>query len=101
VFILLNEKALETPLPNMTAGLVDLVITSDMAGHEPLHPPAQTFFLFGDKRQVKVIRHETVSQHLDGMSSLGLPHEVEKGFIVPGRMKDFPSPIAAVQNMIR
>jgi hypothetical protein len=39
--ILLEDKALEPTLPDMTAGLIMPVVASYMTGHQPLHEATQ------------------------------------------------------------
>jgi len=38
--IVLNGKGLEAALPDTAASLVMAVVSPDMAGQQPLHPPA-------------------------------------------------------------
>lgn len=70
--ILLDDEALVPSLPHVAARPVMTVIPSHMAGHEPLHEFAQVIGLFGRKKQMEVIGHETIAHQLHRMLLLCL-----------------------------
>jgi hypothetical protein len=51
--VLLNRESLKTPLPNMTAGFVVLMIAMHMRRQEPLHPLPEITVRVGPQQQMK------------------------------------------------
>jgi hypothetical protein len=66
--IFLDDEAFEAPLPDMAAGAVMAVIAPDVAGHELLHAPAQVIGLHRSEQQVKVVRHQTEGEQVEGIA---------------------------------
>jgi hypothetical protein len=87
-------------LPHMTDALIKAVITADMAGHEPLHPPAQVVSPFRGNQKVKMVGHEAPGEHLDGISITGFGHQFSKGMIVAFSVEYLLASVTPVYNMI-
>jgi hypothetical protein len=71
MFITLYWKTLESPLPDMTTTAVMFVITTHMAGQEPLHELAQCRLVSGLQNKVKVIRHQAEAEKFYRMARFG------------------------------
>ena len=64
--VLLNGKALKSPLPDMSMAPVMFVISSDVARHPPLHECTHRCTFSWLYNQMKMIGHETDGQHFHG-----------------------------------
>ena len=87
--VFLDRECLETPLPNMTAALVDFAIAANMDGQEPMHPTAQMAVMFGPKSQMKMVGHQAIGQHPHFDPSAGLPNKANEGVEISLAMKYF------------
>jgi hypothetical protein len=64
--VLLNRKAFESTLPDMTMAPVMLVVPPDMARHPPLHEGAQSRLGGRLHNQMEMIGHQAHAEHFDG-----------------------------------
>lgn len=63
--VLLYNETLESSLPDMTTRSKVLMVSTDMACHEPLHPLAQVLSFSGRYQQMKMIWDQAISIQLD------------------------------------
>jgi hypothetical protein len=100
VLILLDRERLETPLPDMAAGIVVAMITPDMSIHQPSHPGAEVAIAERPEDQVKVIGHQAISQDPHGSKPASLIDQIDKRIVIGIFMED-PSPsIPPVEDMV-
>lgn len=100
MIIVLNDKTLVSPLPDMPAGPVMLVITANMACHEPLHPFVKALSHFRLNKHMEVVRHETPGQYSDRMLCAGSLHQVNERPIVAFLVKDLLSAVTSVGEVV-
>jgi hypothetical protein len=66
MFIVLNGEGLEPALPDVTIGAVSAVVSANVCGEQPLHPPAEVSVVPRPQDQVEMIRHEAEADDADG-----------------------------------
>jgi hypothetical protein len=72
VVVFLNGMSSESPLPNVAAGMIVLVVAAYVSGHEPLHVVAEIAIIDRPESQMKVIRHDADAEKPHGSNiSLG------------------------------
>ncbi len=100
MLILLDDKTLETPLPYMPVGPIDLVMSPDVCCHQPLHPSAQFFRLLRPHDHVEVIGHQAVGKNLDRVESSAQPQEIREGLEVFVLVENSPVPVPTVVDVV-
>ncbi len=100
VFIGLDGKHFESPLPAMAAPLVVPMITANVRRHQPLHPAVQVSFFMRSQQQVEIVCHQTKSSQPHRYLFMSLPHQVHKRGEVIILMKDIIAAIAQVQDVV-
>lgn len=98
--VLLNGKALESPLPHMAMTAIVSMIAADMTGHPPLHEGAKGGVRDRLNDEMKMIRHQTESKEFDGMLGFCRGEQVEEGGVVARLMEDCRAAVPAIQDMI-
>jgi hypothetical protein len=99
VFILLDRKCLEPPLPDMAAASVVAMVAADVGSHQPLHPPAQVAVRSGSQHQMKVIGHQAIAQDVHGQA-LARGFQGDEGSVVLVLMEDLVPAVAAIEDVI-
>jgi hypothetical protein len=82
------------------AGTVVAVIASGVGHEQPLHPSAQVAVGLGRHQQVKMVRHQTVPEHIHGKPNAGVNNGLDEGVLVTGLMEDGLAAVAAVEHVI-
>ena len=100
MIVLLNREGLESTLPDMSAGVVMLLIPANMSRQQPVNPPAQVPIALGPKHQMEMIGHQAVSQDSHGVPERCLGDHVEKRLKVPFLVENLSAGIAPVQYVI-
>ena len=93
-------ERLKSPLPNMTAPLVVPVIPADVTRHQPLHPATQVAVLERPKHQVKMVCQQAISHETHRQPLVRFSHQIYERQIVFGFVKNIPSPISAIEDMV-
>ena len=96
MLVLFDRKRLESALPNVPARAVEFVVTTDVRVLQPMHPPTQIAIGGGLEHEMKVIRHQTVSQHRHRHSGAGMGDRLEKSLVVAVFEEHLPPPIPPV-----
>ncbi len=94
VFIGLDGKRLESPLPDMATALVMPMITANVRRHEPLHPATQVPILMRPQQQVEMVCHQTKTCQPHRHVFMSFSHETHKRREVIILMKDVTASIA-------
>jgi len=100
VLIALNRKCLESPLPDMSAARVMLVIPPHVACHEPLHPPAQIAVAVWPQNEMKMIRHEAVRQQSHGYAVARLGHQSQERGVVTAVVKHGRATVSTIHDVV-
>jgi hypothetical protein len=98
MIVVLDDERLESPLPNVPAGTVMAVIASGVGHEQPLHPSAQVAVGLRTYHQVKMVRHQTVPEHIHGKPSAGVDDGLDEGVVVAGLMEYGLAAVAALST---
>lgn len=98
--VLLNGKNFEAPLPHMPMTPVVPMVAADMTGHSALHKAAQCSDCGWLHNQVKMIWHQTVAQHVDGMFGFRRGEQVEESGVVAIFMKDHGTAVPTIEHVV-
>jgi len=98
VFVGLDGKRFESPLPDMAAAFLVPMITANMRRHEPLHPATEVSTFMRPQQQVEMVYQQTKASQPHRYLFVSLPHQVHKRGEVIILMKDVA--IAPVQDMV-
>jgi len=89
VLVFFDGERLETALPDVTAGVIMLVVTAHMGIEHPVHPAAQIPVFFGPDHQMKVIGQQAKPEdrhgNLDTRMADGLKEVLVIGVLVEYR----------------
>ena len=99
MLVLFDRKRLESALPNVPARTVEFVVTSDVRVLQPMHPPTQIAIGGRLEHEMKVIRHQTVSQHRHRHFHAGMGDRLEKSLVVAVFEEHLPPPIPPVDDV--
>ena len=100
MFVAGDGECYESPLPNVAAALIVLMISADMGILHPVHPSAQVAVLVWANNQVEMIRHQTVSEDRHGNFYAGMANGFEKSLIIFVFVKNLASAVASIENVI-
>ena len=70
MFVLLNGKTFEPPLPDMAATAVVAMVAADVARQQPLHELAKCRGSGGLQNQMEVVGHKAEGKDFHAMSGL-------------------------------
>jgi len=96
--VLLNGESLKTPLPNMTATSVVLMIATDVRRQEPLHPLPEISVQVRPYHQM--IWQNTVAEYPHSNALTRSIEQVNKWFVISVFPKDLLAGIAAIDNVV-
>jgi len=100
MLILLNRESLESPLPNVSATSVVLMIETNVGRQQPLHPLAEISVQVRPENQMKVIRHNTVAEHSHANATTGFIEPVNECPVITAFPKNPLPAIAPIDNVI-
>ena len=100
VGIVLNDRAFEPPLPDVSGRAVRLVIMPGMGDRQRLHDPADRLAVARREQQVEMIGHQAVAEEPERVTLLRLKECVQKLTAIIGRRQDGVAVIAPIQGMI-
>lgn len=100
MIIILYRKALVSPLPDMAAGMIMLVIAAHMACHKPLHELVETLCHFRLNKQMKMIRHQTPGKDSDWILFFCCLHEFNERTEVAFLVKDLLSAVTTIDEVV-
>lgn len=100
MIVVLDDKALVSPLPDMTAGAVMSVITADMTCHQPLHPFGKLIGMLRLDEQMEMVWHKAPCVNLYRIFFPCLEHKVDKSTVVGVLMKDLLPTVTAIDEVI-
>ena len=80
--------------------VVVLVIAADMRRLQPLHPAAQVAIVAWPEHQMKMIGHQTISQHPHRIAGIGFVKQANKRGIIGRLMKHHLPAVPTVENVI-
>ena len=98
--ILLYNKTLEPALPHMSIGSIDLMMSTHVGRHQPLHPFAEFLCPFRPHDHVKVVGHHAVSKDFDGIESSAESQKVSKSLKILILVEDVSLPVATVEDVV-
>jgi hypothetical protein len=98
--VFLNRKGPVPSLPDVAAGVIMLMITADVRGHQPHHVGAQVAIAPRPERQVEMGGHQTISEEADIDAFARLAGQLTKGREVAILAKDGATTIAAIEDMV-
>ena len=84
----------------MPAAMVMTVVTADVSGHQPLHPPAEITVLVRPQNQVKMIGHQAMPDQSHGYLVMRLPHQVNERKKVFRLVEDIIACVPSIENVI-
>lgn len=82
VTILLYWKRLESSLPDSPGNSSNFVVTHDMTGKKPMHPPAHVTVCVWPKHKVYVVWHQTICEHSHRCPVTSALHQMHKRLVV-------------------
>jgi len=100
MFVLLDRKRLEPPLPNMPAAAITHPITVNVRRQQPLHERAEIVIAYRPKDQVKMIRHQAVADQPHRHAAASLPEQTDEIVIVVGVVKHLAALVAAIEDVV-
>ena len=68
MLVVLDWEGFETALPDMACRVVMAMVPAGMRREQPLHPAAEITIGNRSDHQVKMVRHQTIAQQVDGQS---------------------------------
>lgn len=98
--IAIDRKGLESSLPHVAGGAIAPMVTAHMGGQQPLKVTRQVLTGSWPKHQMKMIGHETETQHAHRHTPGSIVQQIEKGAVVRVVVKDLPAGIATVQDVV-
>ena len=100
VFVLLDRKGFESPLPNVAGGVIMPLVAADVGREQPVHPAAQVSISQGPERQMKMVRQHAICQNPHGVPQLRFGQEVDKRVEITVFVKNAGPVIAPVQHVV-
>jgi hypothetical protein len=100
MIVILDYKTLVSSLPNMAASAVMLVITTNMACHQPLHHFVQLVGLFWLNEQVEMVWHQAPCVQSHRKLCPRLLHYVNECPKVTVFMKNLLSAVTAIDKVV-
>jgi len=100
MFVLLDRKGLEPPLPDMAAAAVMTVITTHMGRQQPLHPTAEIAVVVRPKDQMEMVGHQAITEQPHRQSLGCLDEQLNESGVVRVFMKDFRAGVAAIEDVV-
>src|ERR1035438_2510204 len=100
MLVLLDRKRLETPLPDVSAGMVVAMVSPHMRSQQPLHPAAQVAIAVRPQHQMKMVGYQTPSEHPHRQPLSSLLHQIEKRNVVVVLAKHFLARVATIEHMV-
>jgi hypothetical protein len=100
VSVILNHGALEPALPDMTRGVMALVVAPGMGDRKRLEDSADRLPGLGPDHEVEVIGHEAIAEEAKRVTILGLGESFEKGDAIVVIAEDITAVIATVESVI-
>src|SRR5438105_9445256 len=100
MIVFLDREGAKTPLPDMAAGMVVLVVTPHVRRQQPHHVVTQFAISPWPDKEVEMIRHEAVAEqaHIEALPRL--PQELEEGIEIAILVKDSKAAVATVEDVI-
>ena len=100
MIVILDNKTLVSSLPDMAAGAVMLVITTNMACHKPLHHFVQLVSLFWLDEQMEMVWYQAPCVHPHGILLPRLVHNIDECAVITVFMKYLLSAVTAIDEMV-
>ncbi len=100
VVVFLDGKAFESPLPNVSARMIVMMVASDMCGEQPGHVVAELAVFAWPKGEVEMVGHQAKGQQADGNMLIGLVQEFEEGVVVAILVKDGAPSVPAIEHVV-
>jgi predicted DNA-binding antitoxin AbrB/MazE fold protein len=98
--VFLNRKGPVASLPDVAAGVIMLMITADVRGHQPHHVRTQVAIAPRPEREMEMVRHQTVSQQTDIDLFARFAEELAEGCEVAVLAEDGAATITAIEDVI-
>lgn len=98
--ILLDRKAFEAALPDMTMAVIVLMIATHVAGEPPLHERTEGIWSRGLQDEMEMVGHEAEAENFDRIAGLRVREQVEESAIVAVFVKDGRAPVAPVEDVV-
>lgn len=95
-----NRESLKTPLPNMSAAPVVLMIATDVGRQKPLHPLAEISLRVRPHYQMKMSGHNTVAEYPHRNALTRSVKQVDKGFVISVFPKNLAAGITPINSVI-
>ena len=100
MIVFLDGERPKTPLPDMPAAMVMLMIAAYMRCHQPHHVLAEVAIFFWPNGEVEVVRHQTKGQQADIDALPSFTKQLHKSIIVAGLAEDRTPSVATIENMV-
>jgi hypothetical protein len=100
VFVLLDRKGFESPLPDVAGGVIMPLGAADVGREQPVHPAAQVSIPQGPERQMTMVRQHALGQNPHGIPELRFGQEVDKRVEITVFVKNAGPVIAPVQHVV-
>jgi hypothetical protein len=98
--ILLNGEVAKASLPDVSAGVVVLMVAADMGGQQPRHVMAQLAVVERPKNEVKMVGHQAIRQQPHVGVFTGLAQQLDEGGVIAILAKDRLAAVAPVEYMV-
>lgn len=76
------------------------VMTSDVGGHQPLHPGAETTITTWLNDEMEMIGHQAVANQTHRSFTACQFEQFDEGSVVGGFVKDLSASVAAIEDVI-
>ena len=97
--VLLNRETFKATLPQMSMASVMAMVTTDVAGHPPLHERAEGRVGGRLHDQVKMIGHEAEAEDLDRVRCFCRGEQVEARGVVAVLVEDCGTPVPRFSSL--
>ena len=79
---------------------VNLAVSADVGGEEPVHPMADGLVALRPKNDVKMVRHQAVGENAHRDTSTSLAHQPDERMIIAVVMENLSTRIATIEYVV-
>jgi hypothetical protein len=96
MLIALDNEALVSALPDVSAASSLRVIVAHVASHKPLHAAAEHSTAFRLNNKMKVVWHETISKEVNAIFFFRHPNQLNECAVISMIVKDYLAAVSSV-----
>jgi hypothetical protein len=98
--VVLDGKTFEAPLPDVSAGMVVLMVAANMSGEQPGHVVAELAVGAWPEGEVEVVGHHTKGQQAHRHMFVGVAQQLDEGVEIAILVKDRAAAVTTVEDVI-